>query len=410
MSLEKRLSAIMRMQPQLANETTSFCPKNETQTSLKCCAHRGMEVQPRQRSGHGATSQSSGRGTTSPLSLNRFVVKKRPTSAPPKSTNQRSADDTLSPGSINDFGDSYGPIRNGEVSRLPSRIKRGAHSFRKDTSFHIEVDDIALVDDSYITSPLSPFTASESIQLPVGSSRAQSERSHNVWTIPSPISNQHENGEVFASKFPFDRGFLQRDTLSSQDMLLPHGQFLALMNARSQTPHAISNSGLIGIEVEGKVMQNPSKTSSTLRHSVLVGQKSGLAPGPPKQKLPFQACPPPSQKTVPFSKMKMIITKEMKEEIRCGELTAQQLRVRENIWRKDMAAIRIQKVFRGILARERARLLQREEHPLHATGLRTTMTCCGGCPFNHLEGHTVALTKGGKVYTWGRSAHPFYLN
>jgi hypothetical protein len=108
--------------------------------------------------------------------------------------------------------------------------------------------------------------------------------------------------------------------------------------------------------------------------------------------------------------MKMILTKEMKEEIRCGELTAQQLRVRENIWRKDMAAIRIQKVFRGILARERARLLQREEHPLHETGLRTTMTCCGGCPFNHLEGHTVALTKGGKVYTWGRSAHPFYLN
>jgi len=207
---------------------------------------------------------------------------------------------------------------------------------------------------------------------------------------------------VFASKFPFDRGFLQRDTLNSQDMLPSHGQFLALMNAKSQTPHAISNSGLIGIEVEGKVMQNPSKTSSTLSHSVLVGQKSGLAPGPPKQKLPFQASPPPSEKTVPLSKMKMILTKEMKEEIRCGELTAQQLRVRENIWRKDTAAIRIQKVFRGILARERARLLQREEHPLHETGLRTTMTCCGGCPFNHLEGHTVALTKGGKVYTWGR--------
>jgi hypothetical protein len=324
---------------------------------------------------------------------------------PSFSTNQRSADDTLAPASINDFGDSYGPIRNGEVSRLPSRIKRGAQSYRKDPSFHIEVDDIALVDDSYIASPLSPFTSSESIQLPV-SSRSQSERSHHVSSIPSSISNQHENGEVFASKFPFDRGFLQRDTLNSQDMLSSHGQFLALMNARSQTPHAISNSGLIGIEVEGKMMQNPSKTSSTLRHSVLIGQKSGLAPGPPKQKLPFQASPPHSQKTVPFSKMKMIITKEMQEEIRCGELTAQQLRVRENIWRKDMAAIRIQKVFRGILARERARLLQREEHPLHATGLRTTMTCCGGCPFNHLEGHTVALTKGGKVYTWGRSAHP----
>lgn len=73
----------------------------------------------------------------------------------------------------------------------------------------------------------------------------------------------------------------------------------------------------------------------------------------------------------------------------------------EGRFRKEQAALRIQARFRGILARQRIEILRREDARLHDYGLRVAEVVCGGCPFNHTVGHAAALTKSGKVFTWG---------
>ena len=69
---------------------------------------------------------------------------------------------------------------------------------------------------------------------------------------------------------------------------------------------------------------------------------------------------------------------------------------------RNRAAVKIQKRFRGIMARRETDAIRGAHLQYH--GLISSTVACGGCPFNHTVGHTAAVSTGGRLFSWGSAA------
>ena len=159
---------------------------------------------------------------------------------------------------------------------------------------------------------------------------------------------------------------------------------------------AMSNCGLMAHVAAAK--PPVVRVRSRVPTAGVFGMQSILSSGRPGARMVTVTSPGSPAPRSKASKGVVHISLDHREEGNYSPLLKKKLEARA---RREASATKIQALFRGFVARELVAALERAEVAAHRGGLRATIISCGGCPFNHATGHTAAVTKSGKLFTWG---------
>jgi hypothetical protein len=159
---------------------------------------------------------------------------------------------------------------------------------------------------------------------------------------------------------------------------------------------SISNCGLMAHVAAAK--PPVVRVRSRVPTAGVFGMQSILSSGRPGARMVTVTSPGSLAPRNNASKEVVHISLDHREEGNYSPLLKKKLEARA---RREASATKIQALFRGFVARELVAALERAEVAAHRGGLRATIISCGGCPFNHATGHTAAVTKSGKLFTWG---------
>ena len=199
-----------------------------------------------------------------------------------------------------------------------------------------------------------------------------------------------------------ERGGAAVPALDSSDLSCRQEPWLAASQHRSNSglmahvAATISNCGLMAHVAAAK--PPVVRARSRVPTAGVVGMQSILSSGRPGARMVTVTSPGSPAPRSKASKGVVHISLDHREEGNYSPLLKKKLEARA---RREASATKIQALFRGFVARELVAALERAEVAAHRGGLRATIISCGGCPFNHATGHTAAVTKSGKLFTWG---------
>ena len=271
-------------------------------------------------------------------------------------------------------------------ARLPRRTGRVGWD-RWCNAFHIEVDRLRCSDSAISLRRLSTSVGdSNSPNVPSENGLFSCMRAY----APDRQERSFSDTE-FDSLDPVTHRYV--DAAAAQPSQCPVN-----MGSNACPAAALSNSGLMSVRLGAEVK---GKAARQVKLQGLVAKKSGLCasrrPGSEirfRMQLPVSrpmSAPHASRKEPP-SGQEFLGTNSY------SPLLKRKMEFRSH---REHAATKIQSRFRGMLAREAVGAFRRAETALHKYGLRAASISCGGCPFNHATGHTAAVTKSGKLFSWG---------